>query len=59
MFAVLGVCGKKYKQQISYAKHVSQCELQEDDIVTSEAHQKLADGNSTSTSKLANGRFFR
>ena len=48
------VCGKKYKQQISYAKHVSQCELQEDDTVTNEAH-KLNDGNATSISKFANG----
>ena len=51
------VCGKKYKQQISYAKHLSQCELQEDDTVTNKAH-KLSDDNSTSISKLANGKFF-
>ena len=51
------VCGKKYKQQISYAKHLSRCELQEDDTVTNKAH-KLSDDNSTSISKLANGKFF-
>ena len=50
------VCRKKYKQQISHAKHVSQCDLQ-DDTVTSKAH-KLSDDNSTSTSKLPNGKFF-
>ena len=50
------VCGKKYKQQISYAKHVSQFELQEDDTVTIEAH-KLTDDNYTS--KLTNGKFVR
>ena len=47
------VCGKKYKQQISYAKHVSEFELQENDAVTNKAN-KLADDNSTSTSELAN-----
>ena len=51
------VCVKKYKQRISYAKHVSQCELQVDDTVRNEAH-KLIDDNSISTSKLATGKFF-
>ena len=51
------VCSKKYKHQISYVKHVSQCDLQKNDTVTNKAH-KLADDNSTSTSKLANGKFF-
>ena len=37
-------CSGKYKQQISYGKHVSQCELQEDDTVTNEAH-KFTDDN--------------
>ena len=50
-------CGKKYKQHISYAKHVSQCELQEDDAVTNEAH-KLTDDNATSISKFSNGKFW-
>ena len=59
LICICPVCGKKYKQQISYAKHVSQFELQEDDAVTNKAN-KLADDNSTSTSKLANanGNFF-
>ena len=52
------VCGKKYKQQISYSKHVSQCELQEDGTVTNEAHKLTDDANATSTSQLANGKFF-
>ena len=51
------VCVKKYKQHIGYAKHVSQCELQVDNTVRNEAH-KLVDDNSTSTSKLATGKFF-
>ena len=51
------VCVKKYKQHIGYAKHVSQCELQVDNTVRNEAH-KLIDDNSTSTSKLATGKFF-
>ena len=51
------VFSKNYKQQISYAKHVSSCELEEDDTVTNKAH-KLAYDNSTSTSTLANGKFF-
>ena len=38
------VFSKKYKLQISYAKHVSQGELQEDDTVTNKAH-KLGDDN--------------
>ena len=51
------VCSKKYKHQISYVKHVSQCDLQMNDTVTNKV-DKLADENSTSTSKLANGKFF-
>ena len=51
------VCVKKYKQHIGYAQHVSQCELQVDNTVRNEAH-KLIDDNSTSTSKLATGKFF-
>ena len=38
-------------------QNMFQCELQEDNTVTNEAH-KLADDTSTSTSKLANGKFF-
>ena len=52
------VCGKKYKQQISYSKHVSQCELQEDGTVTNEAHKLTDDANATPTFQLANDKFF-
>ena len=52
------VCYKKYKQQISYSKHVLQCELQEDDTVTNEAHKHTDDDKTISTSTLANGKFF-
>ena len=52
------VCGKKYKQQISYSKHVSQCELQEDGTVTNEAHKLTDDASATPTSQLANDKFF-
>ena len=52
------VCGKKHKQQICYSKHVSQCELQEDDAVTNEDHKLTNDGKATSTSKLVNCKFF-
>ena len=52
------VCGKKYKQQISYSKHVSQCELQEDGTVTNEAHKLTNDANATPTSQLANDKFY-
>ena len=55
---ICAVCGKKYKQQISYSKHVSQCELQEDGTVTNDAHKLTDDANATSTSQLANGKFF-
>ena len=55
---ICAVCGKKYKQQISYSKHVSQCELQEEDTVANEAHKFTDDANATSSSKLANGKFF-
>ena len=55
---VFAVCVKKCKQQISYSKHVSQCELQEKDTVANEAHKFTDDANATSSSKLANGKFF-
>ena len=55
---ICAVCCKKYKQQISYSKHVSQCELQENDTVTNEAHKHTDDDNTISTSTLANGKFF-
>lgn len=49
---IFPVCGKKYIQQISYPKQVSQCDLQED-TVTNTAN-KLADD----TSKYSDGKFF-